>query len=174
MWAGTCHTPDRVGDEAEALSLPLPSLFSLLGFSLPPDSDPGFSDPSFLQGSVYRNLLWGQPLRSSLIVWHNGSMPGIAFSIIWASFPIFFLSCVCVHIISVSLFLPISPPPSKNMDSMTSRILSLFLVSTMGLAHLVVSTGKLLTEWLRVCVHILCLWGRVVFSFMDSTKQILS
>lgn len=80
-----------------------------LNFSSP-RFDPGFSDPSFLQGSVYEEPALKTTLRSSLIVWHNGSMPGIAFSIIWASFSFSFsLVSVCSYYVSVSFSLSLTP-----------------------------------------------------------------
>ena len=101
---------------------PLPSFVLAAWISLPPDSDPGFSDPSFLQGSVFEEPALKTALRSSLIVWHSGSMPGIAFSIIWASFSFSFsLVSVCSYYVSVSFSLSLTPIQGYG----PARILSL-------------------------------------------------
>lgn len=101
--------------------------------SLPPDSDPGFSNPSFLQGSVYEEPALKTTLRSSLIVWHNGSMPGIAFSIIWASFSVSFsLVSVCSYYVSVFFSLSLTPIQGYGLCDHKDPFSLLF---TMGLAH---------------------------------------
>jgi len=131
MWAETCHTPELERRLKLCLSLALVVLSAWI--SLPPDSDPGFSDPSFLQGLVYEEPALRTTLRWSWIVWHPGNLPGIAFSIIWASFP-FSLSLVCVFILCISLFLPISHH-CPRVWTLWSQGSFLCLLFTMGLAH---------------------------------------
>ena len=164
-------TPDRVWDEAEALSFPCPRLFSLLELLFPQILTLAFLTLLSFRAQFTRNLLWRQPLGHPWLYDTMVVCQALHFPLSGLLSHFLSLLWVCVHIMYQSLS-PYLSPPSKGMDPQGSF---LSLVYHGPGTQFVVST-ELLMEWLRVCVHIPCLWERFFFFSLklDTTKQTLS
>lgn len=122
-------TPDRVGDEAEALSFPCPRLFSLLEFLFPQILTLAFLTLLSFRAQFLRNLLWRQPLGHPWLYDTVVVCQALHFPL--SGLLSHFLSLLCVFILCISLFLPISHPHPR----VWTRKDPFSLLFTMGLAH---------------------------------------
>ena len=153
---------------------PLPSLFSLLGFLFLQILTLAFLTLLSCRAQFVRNLLWGQPLGHPWLYDTMVVCQALHFPL--SGLLSHFLSLVCVFILCISLFLPISHHHPRVWTLWPQGSFLSFL-STMGLAHIlwsVQSCGQNDSE--SVCISSAPGEGVFFFFFLklDSTKQILS